>query len=367
MSSQTEPPGADPPYECDPDWNFIVRVLDGDHTRLFLVDENAVWRCSAICVDDEYEYLPLYDVDATPVLEADPDGMQVVLDIIHGNFSRIPKSPSVDVLYGIAMVVFSYKAQHMLLPWAREWLKNLRCDDSHEYEEIETVKKFLIAWLFGSKNDVLYYVMKLVSHNNGTVRERTSGGWKDYTLPASMNQTILEMREDLLKKYLKIFEDQVDSLMNKSKCQCINELCNQQILGSLIQSLCAGKLWRKPQAAGNSWRIEARSTSGQTPQQVYRVLSRMKRLQSECMDTWFSCVERELNDAHRNVERTFTGDKLDVSMRRQGTKTGCYEETPQDEGAIEPHNVPGNNVSGRGEDADNEGAIRRNEGGVPTN
>ncbi|KAI1261610.1 hypothetical protein F5Y18DRAFT_430917 [Xylariaceae sp. FL1019] len=329
MSLQQESP-FDDSYECDPDWNYIVRVRDGDRVKLFFVDDNALWRCSKIDTD-EWEYLPDYDCYATRVLSVDPAGMQVVLDIIHGNFSKVPKAPSVDTLFGIAMVAVEYEAEHMLLPWARHWLENLRSDDFDEYDEPTAVKKFRIVWFLGSNKDVPYQIIKLVSHSNGTFRELSGAGrTDDYTLPALTKNMILEMRQDMLQAYLGIFQDQVNNLMNRSECQCAKESCNQKILGSLLQSLCAAKLWLKPQAAENSWQIETQTTAGQTPQEVYRVLSRMKKFQSECMDSWFSSVEQRLNDVRQNMGATLSGKNLEKA-RRRGTMTGCYEEVPQGE------------------------------------
>nr|CAF06009.1 related to nuclear pore protein [Neurospora crassa] len=74
--------------------------------------------------------------------------MQIVLDIIHGRFSKIPRSLGLDELYKLVILTNKYDMTETLRPWCADWAHIARGDLS----SADTLKSLFIAWELGDED-----------------------------------------------------------------------------------------------------------------------------------------------------------------------------------------------------------------------
>jgi hypothetical protein len=51
----------------------------------------------------------------------EPSAMQVILDIVHGNFDKVPVTPWALDLYHVVVIADKYHMFRCLRPWAAHW------------------------------------------------------------------------------------------------------------------------------------------------------------------------------------------------------------------------------------------------------
>jgi hypothetical protein len=57
--------------------------------------------------------------------EDDPSGMEVILNIVHGNFDKVQATPGARVLYDVVITADKYDMFRCLRPWASDWRKEV--------------------------------------------------------------------------------------------------------------------------------------------------------------------------------------------------------------------------------------------------
>ena len=83
-------------------------------------------------------------------LPEDPaEPMEIILDIIHGRFERIPKALSLQDLCDLLALTNKYDMTGVLRPWCAQWIKAARKPD---LDTDNTLRSLFIAWELGDEH-----------------------------------------------------------------------------------------------------------------------------------------------------------------------------------------------------------------------
>jgi hypothetical protein len=118
----------------DPDGDLILRVGSGTAAEIteFQVCSAALRRNSPVFKSMLYgpwtESKPPENSESQWVVhlpDDDRSGMEIILDIVHGNFDRVQASPEPLVLYDVVVIADKYDMFKCLRPWASDWRKEV--------------------------------------------------------------------------------------------------------------------------------------------------------------------------------------------------------------------------------------------------
>lgn len=73
---------------------------------------------------------------------------EIVLNIIHGRFNRVPRSLSLDELYKLVILTNKYDLTEVLRPWCAQWVSVAYGNQS----SADTLKSLFIAWELGDED-----------------------------------------------------------------------------------------------------------------------------------------------------------------------------------------------------------------------
>ncbi|EKJ79583.1 hypothetical protein FPSE_00268 [Fusarium pseudograminearum CS3096] len=99
----------------------------------------------------------------------DPVAHQTVLAILHGYHKDVPKSPSIELLAELTMVVDYYGCHESVEPHAKVWLEHLRSNLPTEYGS-DCILSIAISWVFDDQ-DIFQKMTELVlTHSHGLIK-----------------------------------------------------------------------------------------------------------------------------------------------------------------------------------------------------
>lgn len=58
-------------------------------------------------------------------LNSDPEAVSLLFCIVHYDFRRVPKEPTLDQLFELGKSACQYRCTHILYPWADQWTSRL--------------------------------------------------------------------------------------------------------------------------------------------------------------------------------------------------------------------------------------------------
>jgi hypothetical protein len=114
----------------DPDGDLILRVGSDSaaNNTYFKVCSAALRRNSPVFKAMLYglwaESKPQNDSETQWLVslpDEEPSAMRVILDIVHGNFDKVPYCPWEPVLYEVVVLADKYDMFKCLIPWAEYW------------------------------------------------------------------------------------------------------------------------------------------------------------------------------------------------------------------------------------------------------
>lgn len=152
------------------DTNGDLRLVVGPEQILFTVCSKSLARASRVFDRMLHggfaESKPDGDVEwVVDLPEDDINGAHILMDIIHGNINNVPMSlhdnPGPDnslddiseILRGVALFADKHDIVHLLHPWAKSWLGDLRKGFHEDAEEDVGWRGNVIscAWVFGDE------------------------------------------------------------------------------------------------------------------------------------------------------------------------------------------------------------------------
>ncbi|UZP35006.1 hypothetical protein NXS19_002822 [Fusarium pseudograminearum] len=99
----------------------------------------------------------------------DPVAHQTVLAILHGYHKDVPKSPSIELLAELTMVVDYYGCHESVEPHAKVWLEHLRSNLPTEYGS-DCILSIAISWVFDDQ-DIFQKMTELaLTHSHGLIK-----------------------------------------------------------------------------------------------------------------------------------------------------------------------------------------------------
>lgn len=124
----TTPVEKSPPvtnYEVDEEGDLVLRVGSETSTCDFLVCSSTLRRASLVWKKMLYgefqEAKPAQGDWIVTLPDDDPSTMRVLLDIVHANFSDVPRQLDLPGVYTLLILMDKYDALRFVKPWARHW------------------------------------------------------------------------------------------------------------------------------------------------------------------------------------------------------------------------------------------------------
>ncbi|KAK0636741.1 hypothetical protein B0T17DRAFT_88988 [Bombardia bombarda] len=120
--------GSEPPVTAiDPEGDLLLYVGKGAHQKIFKVDTCALRRVSPIWNDmlfggDRKESMSANGERVLRLPSDQPEPMKMVMDIIHTNFTAIPKRLDLEPLYDLLTTTRKYEMIQILRPFAPTWM-----------------------------------------------------------------------------------------------------------------------------------------------------------------------------------------------------------------------------------------------------
>ncbi|KAI0116083.1 hypothetical protein F4776DRAFT_637792 [Hypoxylon sp. NC0597] len=208
--------------------------------------------------------------------EDDPEAMEIFLNIVHGYFDKIPTSldsksstgtPDHRYLYNLTVLTNKYDLTRILLPWARNWVKEIAkkvpLDTKTPDPSVTSLVEHLswIAWELGDKTmfvkTVRYLILHSVTRKKGGLRHDYPSSLKlfSYNLePTGLSSFIEDQRLEAIREMLEPVEDVVASLLRSSEttpgtvCSYNSREfeCEMAMLGVIVHSLTPKGLYPIP-------------------------------------------------------------------------------------------------------------------------
>ncbi|KAI0014948.1 hypothetical protein F4780DRAFT_773877 [Xylariomycetidae sp. FL0641] len=198
--------------------------------------------------------------------EDDAKAMEVILNIIHSHFERIPTTDmSLDTLYGITVLTDKYNLTRLLRPWVQQWdyiTKNdLGCGENMDRsDEGYLEKRIWLAWELGDEERLQQFARDMAQFSNvdedGALVNETNQVYRFDGLldPPELLDLISHTRLQMLKAILGYMDEAVNCLVKGTlgHLQCREprrgaDPCHAVLLGSAIRALCAKGMWPLPE------------------------------------------------------------------------------------------------------------------------
>lgn len=148
---------ATPPLEymdIDPNGDLIIRAgSELEQTeKSFRVCSSALRRSSVVWKKMLFgpfkESKPASGAWIVDLPEDSPRPLQIILNMVHGNFLQVPHTPSLTELYEILQLTHKYDMISAVQPWAEAWQRVLEHFKSYENGS-RSAKVAYIAWELG--------------------------------------------------------------------------------------------------------------------------------------------------------------------------------------------------------------------------
>lgn len=106
------------------------------------------------------------DIWTVQLPDDDHDALELLLDIMHANFDKLPRNPlALDDLYHITVLTDKYDMRHLLRPWISQWEEEARgyniWTPEQETRDCILEKRLWIAWELGLQGRLRDLVRRL--------------------------------------------------------------------------------------------------------------------------------------------------------------------------------------------------------------
>ncbi|KAF5691945.1 hypothetical protein FDENT_3148 [Fusarium denticulatum] len=179
--------------------------------------------------------------------EDEPKALSTFLHISHGQFDRVPRTPSIDDLYDLTVLSNYYDGTHMLEPWIGRWMSQV--EDDANAPKVSMAKSLWIAWEFGRKDSFCRIARRMLMESDGSEVPQLS-------MQPDIIERISANRLMTIQALLDIIGKLINDLLVVDEkprwCRHAEWMgphrCESMILGSITFCLARGGLWPLPQA-----------------------------------------------------------------------------------------------------------------------
>ncbi|KAK4100418.1 hypothetical protein N658DRAFT_451313 [Parathielavia hyrcaniae] len=192
-----------------------------------------------------------------------PQPLQTLLSIVHGNFVDVPRKVEIPQLYDIVVVADKYALLRALQPWAPLWLESVR-DLAPNLGGRERLMRAHAAWELGS-DDLLSASIRDLVWNVNLASGVDGGFWylsrepnallsfdpEEQSGPPDLLGVVTELRLPMIQDMLDFFNRELDSRSDEDNPACrADGWCDTIILGIIWQYFRCQKEDLLPMNAG---------------------------------------------------------------------------------------------------------------------
>ncbi|OBR09167.1 Nuclear pore protein-like protein [Colletotrichum higginsianum IMI 349063] len=255
-------------HVLDPNGDLVLRVGDEveEKPRAYLVCSKALARASPVFA--KMLYGSFAERRPSPVgAHADPDWtvylpedrqqpLELLLDVAHGRFDRVPDRLDVARLYQLLVVAEKYDATGMTRPWARGWMEAVK------QPGMQDPLLLGVAYELGDSQTFNNMAMKIATEclvdDDGDLvfgyagDDRETYSFKlcnmEYLVPPGFIEDAASIRRTLLATMLEPYASLYTALKDGDRCTASpqdpnsGKRCDSILLGSLIRSFAARRI-----------------------------------------------------------------------------------------------------------------------------
>lgn len=171
----------------------------------------------------------------------DPKAVSIVMNVLHGRGSKVPRAVDLDTLAQIALFVDRFQLLDAVDIYAERWIAALSSPLPDQYN------RSLILWIYTSHVFRRSDIFKAVSK---TAAAHAQGPLQTLGLPIrdKITKHIDGQRQTLLATALTLVHDTLDDLTNPARtAPCPSHHCDTLVVGGLVQALSRQRLvWPRP-------------------------------------------------------------------------------------------------------------------------
>lgn len=174
------------PICMDPNGNLLL-VLGEDRIP-YVVDASALRRSSGL-------FNEVYGGDGggfdqmPPTLDfpdVDTAAMEVLLNIVHAKFIKVPEKPDLTLLCNIVLMADRFEMLHVLRPWAQRWADMTDDTDAWKSEQedapnIEDLQRITCAYHLNRGAELMRWLLPVILK---TSKSDDEDGWLMYASPS---------------------------------------------------------------------------------------------------------------------------------------------------------------------------------------
>ncbi|KAK6837725.1 hypothetical protein RU639_001124 [Aspergillus parasiticus] len=177
--------------------------------------------------------------DVVPACVEDIDALLIMLDIIHGQTRKVPRSVTFKKLFMIAVLVEHYECVEAMEAFAEVWVEKLKGEIPVVYSE-DLVKWIGIAWIFRLES--------LFQKTTRTAIRRCTGpiSAMDVPIPLALIEEIEYSRQSTVDDIVDRLSRRINwELMPDANLYCCKD-CDTMVLGTLVRQLKIHELYPLP-------------------------------------------------------------------------------------------------------------------------
>ncbi|KAH7420003.1 hypothetical protein BKA64DRAFT_700006 [Cadophora sp. MPI-SDFR-AT-0126] len=192
-------------------------------------------------------------------LDDDPAAFKILMDILHFNARKVPRTVDLKTLTNLAVLVDKYSVLEPVEVFAERWIAQLR-----ETMPTTLTKDLLpwicIAWVFQSPEVLVTAVKVALKWSDGMIEASVT---QDLPIPESLLNAIEDSRQHLLAEMLRPWQDLIDKYLKPARKNTIcreaypestkerkkrRDKCDKLMAGSIVRSGLDNELYPPPNA-----------------------------------------------------------------------------------------------------------------------
>ncbi|KAH7363900.1 hypothetical protein BKA65DRAFT_446423 [Rhexocercosporidium sp. MPI-PUGE-AT-0058] len=186
-----------------------------------------------------------------PLPDDDPDVMIILMNIIHGHSSEVPRRLDLSMLSKIAIAVNHRRMHEAVGIWSETWIENLKRDEGlpSSYTPDAVLSWLFIFWVFREAEGFRNMSGILVRESDGSLENEVEAAYIGPHVPVSIIKNIQKDRIDLIESMIAVIHDLITKYSGRDiLCKQGNAFsCDANLLGSLMKASAIIGIWPRPE------------------------------------------------------------------------------------------------------------------------
>ncbi|KAH7378860.1 hypothetical protein BKA64DRAFT_240654 [Cadophora sp. MPI-SDFR-AT-0126] len=144
-----------------------------------------------------------------PLPDEDPDAMIILLNIIHGPSSKVPRRVDLNMLSKLAIAVNHRHMHEAVGIWSDTWIENLKRDEGlpSSYTPDALLSWLFIFWVFRKADDFRNVSAILERESDSSLEMEVDTVYIGPYIPVSIIRNIQENRIDVIESMIAVIHD----------------------------------------------------------------------------------------------------------------------------------------------------------------